>query len=397
MFLNNPATYLSVAEFKARALDYDISGYSDAQLQTFLVEASGHAESIMRRKLRAQERTIRYLGDGTNRLELHQAPLLYVKRLQIVFPGTTGPYIPMDQLLLDHGSGSVFEYTPMLFNGTMGYFSRFPDGIPVDVTLAWGFAYTYAQPAYTTLDSANRGGVTPGAYNLAITTKSMWGETTAVVKQYTTASGVFVNTITPVLGAYLYRAYCSSAANNTTLNGATLANAATFTVHAIGGIAVGDVLLIGAGATAEYATVAAVNGSVITPQAALVNAHADGEAVIEQPKLVAESPFTAYGSAAMNVTVNSLSAPDGIYQDVLPLTDNSAPPIPDAIPKAVAMLTLDQMYEQNNLANRGVSTTRSGRKEVQWRATDGNSAKGVSSFVQQATELLKPYSLQKIF
>lgn len=397
--LANPS-YITQAQFAAMPLDYDITGYSTSQQQDILNRASGKANSIMRRNLLAREQTIRILGDGTNKLETHRGiPLLYIKRVQIAIPGTTGMYIPLDQILIDYTSGSILEYTPMLWNG-LGYFARFPSNIPVDITLGFGYGYNpYVAPTYTTTDA--NGNLTAGTYNLAVTTQTMNGETTAVVKQVSTTNGAIQIGINETLGAYLYRAYISSAANNTDINSAAgyAAGSSSFVVDAVGTIAPGDILLFDTGASAEYLTVATVNSGTktITTTTASVYAHADECPVIEQPLLVQVSPFTAYGSTSITMTVSSLTATQGLWQDSLPLSDSSAPVLPEAITEAVRLLAMSIIYEQNNLANRGVYMQRSNRKELSWRSTEGTAGKGVPLFVQEAMSMLQPYALQAIY
>lgn len=392
--LVTPPTYLSVAALKAQPNDYDLTPYTDAQLQDLLVRASGKANSILRRNLLAEEVTVRILGDGTNKLEIRK-PLLYIKRVQIAVPGSTGMYVPLDQILVDYTSGSVLEYTPMLWNG-LGYFARFPSDIPVDVTLGSGYGFNpYKAPNYTTQDG--NGNLTPGTYNLAITTQTMNGETTANVRQVSTVNGAITANISETLGAYLYRAYLSPAANNTTLSTGSSANATSFSVGAVGTIAAGDVLLFDSGANAEALTVATASGTTITTTTGAQFAHSSGVKVIPIPKLVAISNFTAYGTVSMSITVSSLTATQGLWQDNLPTVDTSAPDIPPAITEAVSLLALSRIYEQNNLANRGVYRESNLGREVMWRSTEGTSGTGTPLMEQQARLLLAPFSLQAIF
>ncbi len=396
MFLTTPTSYLTAAQFQAMPLDYDLSTYTTPQIQDLLNRASGKVDSILRRSLLAKERVIRELGSGTNRLELKASPVIYIKKVQIVVPGSTGPLIPIDQILIDYTSGSLLEYTPFYFNG-QGYFSRFPDGIPIDVTVATGYGYVYSSPTYTLVDTNGSNGLAPGSYNIAISTKTMWGETNPVVKQVSTTTGNMIATINPTLGGYLYRAYISSAANNTALTGASVIGATTFDVGSVGTIKVGDTLLFDAGANAEYLTVASVNPGILTTTSPALYAHAIGAAVIEQPVLCAESPFTAYGANALQLIITSINAPPGVWQDALSLSDTSAAPVPYAIIEATRILALSMIYEQNNLANRGVYMMRTNRKEVSWKSTEGTSGKGTPLMEVQAAEMLKPYKLQAIF
>ena len=74
MFLVNPPTYLSVSAFRAEANDYDLSGYTDAQLQDILVRASGKADSHHAPDLPADRRERRVRGIGHDRADPgHQA------------------------------------------------------------------------------------------------------------------------------------------------------------------------------------------------------------------------------------------------------------------------------------------------------------------------------------
>jgi hypothetical protein len=395
MILVSPASYLSVAAFKAQPNDYDLSGYSDTQLTDLLVRASGRANAIMRKSYLASEKTVRYIGDGTNRLTLLQSPVLYVKRAQIVSPVGGGTFIPTAQLLVDYNAGFLTDYTPLLIQGN-GYFASFPSGIPVDVTLAHGYGYSVAPPPWTSADSP-AGGLAPGAYNLAVTSKTMWGESSAVVQQVTTASGSFVITPNPVLGAYVYRAFISPAAHNTTLNGATAIGATSFTLASAALATPGAKLLFDTGANAEVLTVASVAGSVVTTTGAALYGHANGSAVIPLPTLVAESPYTAYGASGQTIAVDSLVAASGMWPDPLPTTDTSAAAVPNAMIEAVRLLALDMLWAQNNLANRGVMETQSGKKSVRWRSTEGNSGRGVSYTRQEAETLLAPFAFRGVF
>lgn len=386
-------TYLSTDAFKAQANDYDLTPYTDVQLLDILTRASGHADAIMRRSLLLQEKIVRYEGDGTNRLELHESPLAYIKRIEVVVTGQSGTAVPLDQVLIDFRSGDIREYTPLLLVG-VGFFDRFPRGIPVDVTMGVGYGMTYAEPVWTSADGD--GSLPAGTYNVAVSTATMWGETTATVRQVTTAGGKIILSVKSVLGAYRYRAYLSDAANNTTLSAAVEANATNATLSVAGTIAVGDSLLVGSETdNAEIVTVTAVNGTTIT--APFVNAHAQGESVIEAPTLVAVSQFSASGADGRTIDLSSLSAQDSLWPDALPLTNTASPAVPMPIVEATRQLALSMLYEQNNLANRGVFQQKSGHKELSWKSTEGMSGKGVPLMVQTATELLAPFALCGIF
>jgi hypothetical protein len=388
MFL--ATSYLTATQLKALPSDYDLSGYTDAQLDSMCVAATGYADSYMRRSYRAQERTIRYYGSGESFLQLEEKPLLYVKRVQLAIPATQGAILPTSQLLIDYEAGAMLSYTPMYWQGVRGYV--FPRNVPVDVTQAWGCGYSVAKPPAITIAESQGTGLTPGAYNVAVTAKTFYGETSSPVQQYTTTSGVFVITPAPGLGVYLFRAYASPAANNTTLTAAPAAGATALAVAGSTGMTPNAQWLLGAGATAEVVTIASVAGSNVTLAAGLQFAHAIGEAFIPVPILVGESPFVAYGSTTLQITVNSLSAPANIWQDTLPTVDTSSPQVADGILEANRLLILQRIYEQNNLANRGIYQMGENTNRIAWKQTDGMSGTGKPLMVQQAESLLDAYA-----
>jgi hypothetical protein len=199
----------------------------------------------------------------------------------------------------------------------------FPRGATIEVTFGHGYNYTVAQPTAAIADAPG-GTLSPGSYDVAVTAKTPCGETQGTVQQVTCASGALNVTVTPVLGATLYRAYCAP-------HGQTL-------------------------------------------------------------KFVGASPHTTYGSNGMTINISSLNAPVGYWQDTLPTADTSARPYPAAFAEAVRLIFLAGLYEQNNLSNRGVGSTRSGAKTVQWRSTEGSSGKGTPLMMDQARSLLAPYA-----
>lgn len=71
---------------------------------------------------------------------------------------------------------------------------------------------------------------------------------------------------------------------NTTLNGAVSASDATFIVTSATNIAVGDILFLGHSSAANYeiVRVKSLSGTTITPEEAVVNAHANGAIVTDQ-------------------------------------------------------------------------------------------------------------------
>jgi hypothetical protein len=114
-------------------------------------------------------------------------------------------------------------------------------------------------------------------------------------------------------------------------------------------------------------------------------------------KLVGEIPSTNFGGESTQATISSLTPPSGTYVESAPTTDTSALPTPQEFRQAVALLVLSMIYEQNNLANRGIARTQSARKGVQWRPTTGTGGRGVPTLWEQAEEILKPRKLSTIF
>lgn len=326
MFLNNPATYLSLADFKAQANDYDISGYTDSELTDILQRASGAADSIMRKSYQPQEVTEYFEGNGTNLLMFCQSPIIYVKSVEFVMPGFAPFSLPLAQLLIDYQRGSIRSYSPMIFQG-LGVANFFPrGGLPIIAQYAYGLGYPIPAPSFTLSDAAASGNLTPGTqYDFTVTSRTQWGESleTAVQSFTPTGSAVAVN-ITPQPGALVSRVY------------------------------------------------AAVHGG--------------------QRILVGESPATNYGASTVTVTVTGITPPSNYGTVNPPTSDTSANPIPKAIPEAVRLITLGMLWEQNNLANRGVYMEETGRKRISWKSTEGNSGKGVPLYFSQAEALLSPYA-----
>jgi hypothetical protein len=392
-------SYLTVAQFTAQANDYDLSPYTNSQLQDLLNRASGKADSIMRKSYLAQRKTQRYIGQGTNNLELQHWPIISVERVQIIVPGTQGITLPVNEILIDYGAGSMYEYTPLYWMGA-GYLTMFPDKTPIDVTYTHGYGYSVAvAPPATSLviTDINGSGLPVGTYNLAFTAKTFSGETTATVQQFATSLGTIQVNITPGLGVYVYRAYLSSATHNTTVAAAHAAGDTSVVVGSASGMTAGSQWLYGAGTDAEVVTVGTPAGTTVPIVGGLVNAHVGGEAFIPVPMLVAESASTSYGVAPLTIVLNSTTAPVTMYSQPLPTSDTSAPQVPNAIVEGTRLLALSILWEQNNLANRGVALQVEGDKRIGWRSTEGASGRGVPLAEQQATVALQPYSLQGIF
>jgi hypothetical protein len=134
---------------------------------------------------------------------------------------------------------------------------------------------------------------------------------------------------------------------------------------------------------------------VAQPGAYLYNVYIGTTALNGQ--LVGQTPATTYGNTALSATVSSQTPSPYLFTQALPLVDTSANPLPGAIIEATRIMTLGILWEQNNLANRGIYKQDSGRKSLMWKSTDGMSGKGLSYAEGQATELLRPYALNAIF
>jgi hypothetical protein len=379
------------------ANDYDFSRFSNDELQGILNRASGVADSIMRKSYLAREQTVRYFGDGSNKIDLQQRPLIYVKRLVLVAPGPGSVTLPISQLLIDYEAGQMQEYTPLLLQG-LGTTIVFPRGIPVDVTMAWGYAGTgvVKSPMWTAKDAPGVG-MAPGTYNIAVTARTMWGEVPATPQTYETASGVIAVVFTPTLGAYLFRVYASSAQNNTTLSASSLVGATSLTPVSTTGMTAGSQWLLDVGANAEVVTLSGPPADGSVPCAATQFAHASDVAMIPVPTLCAETNLTAFGLTPLEVDLQSLNPTDGLSADPLPTGDTSMPPVPQAIPEATRLLTLDIINEQNNKANQGINQVAEGDKRITWRSTEGTSGRGVSTLYERAAAMLGPYSLRAVY
>ena len=326
MIIANPATYLTVAALKDMNLDYSLVTYSDLQLAGMLVRASAIADSMMNRSttssLLASEQTKQFEGTGTNRLNLNRSPLCYIKKVELALPGVRGWTLALDQLMVDYPQGFIKIFQPLLWAGS--YFALFPRDATIEVTYGHGFGYIVQSPQVTIVDNPG-GSLPPGQYDVAVTSKTPWGDSVAQIQTVSSSSGALLVTVTPVLGAILYRAFAAP-----------------------------------------------------TTQRPLT--------------LVGESSHTAYGESAVQIPITSLSSPIGFWPDTLPVLDTSAHPIPPAIVEATRLIFLSTLYEQNSLANRGISMTRSGAKTVQWRSTTGSSDKGVPNMLDQARDMLVNYT-----
>lgn len=391
MYLVSPKSYVTVAQMLAYANDFDLASYSPTQMIAKVEGASAWANSLMKQDLLAQQKVIRYIGDGSDRLNLQKSPLLYIKRAQIVVPGVQSYFIPPDELLIGYEDGEAFMYAPLYWAGA-GYRSLFPLNAPIDVTLAWGYGFTAAKPPQWSAVDYSGGGLPAGNYNVAITTATFFGETSAPVAQYATATGSFTVTIISNQGAYIYRIYVSPAADNTTLPGGSLVNATSLTPGATTGMTLNSEWLLDSGANAEVVTISgAPVGGVVPIASPTLYAHADGCPMIPVPQLVNEAPVSAFAGLPITASIATLSPQNGLPPDALPTVDTSAPETPPAIIEAVQLLFLAGIFERNNKANRGVYSQRITDRMTAWKSTEGNSGKGVPTLVQQATSLLSPF------
>jgi hypothetical protein len=237
--------------------------------------------------------------------------------------------------------------------------------------------------------------VPAGPYNVAVTARTFYGETSAVPTQFTTSTGTFKFVVTSGIGVYIYRLYVSFAAHNTTLNGGISAGVSSLVAASGTGITAGAYYLLDTGVgTQEVVQVASsyVSGTTIPLVAPTTYAHLNGVQFIPCPLLVAEMPVSAFGGAPITMGVDTLTPSNNLFPDPLPFVDSSAPQIPWAITEAVRLLTLSPIFEQNNPANRGVYQEKSGDRMVSFRSTEGTSGRGVPTLVSQATDLLSSYA-----
>ena len=331
--LISPASYISIDDFKTIPNDYDLSSYTDVQLSDMLVRASGMADAILKRSLLATEVSERFYGDGSNTLSLRTRPIIYVRKMQFVQPGIAGFIIPLDRVLIDSIRGEIVQYSPLELQG-IGYISVFPDGLPIDITFGYGYGYNpVVAPSWTYADAP---------------------------------------TLTTSLAPGVYTIGISTR----TQNGETIPNFQNVTT-ATGTIALTVPPVLGAYLYRAFIAPGASNGASAT--------------------LVAEIPATTFGGVSTKTLISSTTPPAGYFAESAPTIDTSALAMPQSIREAVRLLAMQIIYEQNNLANRGVAGTTSGRKRVQWRSTEGTSGRGTPLYYDQALEILRPLSLQEIF
>lgn len=394
-----PPTYVSLAQLKAMALDYDLSSYTDSQLLDILCRASGVADAMMKRSLLCTEKTEMLYGAGSNVLELGDGPIAYVRLMQFVQPGVSGFIIPTNRVLIDALKGEIVEYSPLQLQG-IGYVSIFPLDLPIAVTYGRGYGFNpITSPLWTSVDAPAVQGssLPPGTYTGAMTVKTQWGESLPAYGVFTTASGARIFSLTPTIGAWKYAVYLA-AGGSTVLTNAPIVGATVLDLAAAEAFVNGQTITLdGGNALAENVVIVSGAGSTILTVTPTVNAHGIGAAVAPQCALVYEVPGTTFGGEAMTQTVSSLTPPSGYFPSFAPTADTSALQPPFGIIEAVRLIVLGILYEQNSLANRGIYQTGAGTERITWRSTEGMSGRGIPLFYEQASGWLKPYSFRGIF
>jgi hypothetical protein len=330
--LVNPPSYMTTAQIRATSLDYDISSYTDGQVQDILNRASGKVDAIMRQSLLATEYIRRLYGTGSNVLSLGCRPIVAIRKMQFTQPGLSGFIIPLNRVLVDAIRGEVVIYSPLALQG-VGYVSIFPLDLPIDVTFTKGYGYNpYVAPAFSFADApAGQTNLTPGTYTVGVSLQTQWGTTLPTFHNITTATGSISLNVVTQMGAYLYQVWIAAGANQSA-----------------------------------------------------------------SAMLCAEIPATTFGGEPAVTIINSLTPPSGYFPQAAPTADSSAIPLPNEITEAMRLLFLNGLYEQNSLANRGVQMTESGKKKVAWRSTSGSNDRGVPLMVQQAEDCLRGFRYQDI-
>lgn len=327
MYLQTPPTYLSVADFKAQPNDQDISPYSDSQLSDLLVRASAVVDSIMRRSFLPQEVTETFSGDGSNVLSLD----------------TQGPiiYVNSVELVLPGYAPFSLPLGQLFIDYKSGYIKSYS-------TMIWrSLGVSAAFPNN----------------NLPIVVNYARG------KGFPIPAPSFSLSAGPGGGTLSVGSLYDVAVTSRTQSGESLpATTQTFTVTSTGSISV-----------------------TVTPQPGAL-LHRVYIAAHGQPLLlVGETPATSFSASPFVVSVTSLTPPGSLRSVPAPTADTSAWPLENSIVEATRILALSMLWEQNNLANRGISLEVSKDKRIQWRPSDGNSAKGVPGPVQQADLLLSQF------
>ena len=161
--------------------------------------------------------------------------------------------------------------------------------------VAWGYGFSLQPPQWTAIDSPIiLGGpaLVPGSYDMAVTTRTPWGETMAVPQTIETVNGRIALTVTPTLGAWRYGVY-------------------------------------------------------IRPQ---FTGQGDGPPL----ELVAEVETTKFDASPLSTTITSLIPQNVMYPETLPIRDTSAHEFPDAVVAATRLLAIDTIREDQNMANAGI-------------------------------------------
>jgi hypothetical protein len=129
------------------------------------------------------------------------------------------------------------------------------------------------------------------------------------------ASGIVVASYQPGLGTSIV---------NTTLNGAVSASDATFVVTSGSNIAAGDLIFLGHSSTSNYeiVRVKGVSGTTITPEAAVVFAHANSALVTDQAEMAA-IPLDLKEHLQIRSVIDNISSGQNISAEVILITFDS--------------------------------------------------------------------------
>lgn len=333
MYLQSPQTYLSVANFQAQPNDYDLSGYTASQLQDLLTRASAVADSMMGRSFLPQEVTEVFTGDGTNVLSLD----------------ILGPiiYVKSVELVLPGFAPFQLPIGELFVDYQRGNIRSYS-------TLIWR--------------SLGVSSVFP-KNNLPIVVNYAYGKGYPIpAPAFTIEAGPQGGTLTP--GAQYDVAITSRTQSGESLPAPTQ----TFTVGSSGSLA-----------------------ALITPQPGAMLCRVYVAPHGQPLNLVAESPATNYANSTMTVSITSLTPAAYLLTQPVPTSDTSAWPLENAFIEATRLIALSTLFEQNNLANRGIYVQDSGKKRISWVSTEGRSGKGTPTMMDQARALLAPYHFAGIF
>ncbi|GAC1387978.1 MAG: hypothetical protein NVSMB31_01210 [Vulcanimicrobiaceae bacterium] len=331
LILANPATYIAPSDFMAQRHPDDIQAQlldmGAAQVTDLLVRASGAADGLMRRSLLAREVTELFDGTGSREMELERRPVIYVREISYAQPGLANIVIPSSNLLIDYERGVLTTYTSVILPDG-GLYARFPRNARIRVSFAYGYGFTIAQPVFTLADSVFPLAGTrlnPGSYDIGVTARTPWGETTSIVRSFASVTGQIAVTIQPTLGAREY-------------------------------------------------------GVFMSPTGALQPSPG-----VSPLTLVAEVSPLQYSNVPLMTTIITNAPPVNEFSVNMPLVDSSANSVPNDIVEAVRLLAYDSIVESNNIANRGVV----GDNTTKYATTQGGSGTGVSAFFMRAQTILK--------